>query len=117
MAQGENTAASAGAEEAVYMLNALWFKPDGGAEKYAEYARAAGPLVQRLGARVLDGFEPEEALIGEFDADLFFVVRYPSWEAFQALVEDPDYNERIRALREAALEKSLLIRCRRAPGF
>lgn len=98
------------------MLNALWFKPQGGAEKYSEYARAARPFVQRLGARVLDAFEPEQAL-GDFDADLFFVVRYPSWEAFQSLVEDPDYNKRVRPLREAALEKSLLIRCRRAPGF
>lgn len=31
------------ADEKVYMLNALWFKKDGGAEKYAEYAAAAGP--------------------------------------------------------------------------
>ena len=33
-------------DEKVYMLNVLWFKEDGGAKKYAEYATAAGPFVQ-----------------------------------------------------------------------
>ena len=32
----------------VSMLNALWFK-DGGAEAYAKYGEAAGPIVVALG--------------------------------------------------------------------
>ncbi len=31
------------------MLNALWFKPDGGAEKYQEYLAAAHPFMLRYG--------------------------------------------------------------------
>ncbi|MBW2696941.1 MAG: hypothetical protein JRE70_10750 [Deltaproteobacteria bacterium] len=53
------------AEEGVYMLNALWFKKDGGAGKYAEYVAAAAPFVEALGGQMLDGFAPDLALIGE----------------------------------------------------
>ena len=35
------------ADEKVYMLNVLWFKPDGGAQKCAEYAAAVTPYLQR----------------------------------------------------------------------
>ena len=53
------------ADEKVYMLNVLWFKKDGGAEKYAKYAAAAARFVQELGDSMLDGFAPDLALIGE----------------------------------------------------
>ncbi len=99
--------------EKVYMLNALWFKQDGGAEKYAEYAAAAAPIVAELGGRLVEGYVPESALIGEWDPDLFFVVEYPDWETFLRLPEHPGY-QRISHLREEALRDSLLIRCRRA---
>jgi uncharacterized protein (DUF1330 family) len=52
-------------------------------------------------------------MIGEFDADLFFVVEWPSWEVFQAFINDSEF-EAIRHLREEAITKSLLIRCCRA---
>ncbi len=96
----------------IFMLNALWFKPDGGATKYREYLRTAAPLLKRHGGRKLESYVPEESLIGTFDADLLFVVEWPSWEAFQAFVHDPDF-EAVRPLREAAITDSLLIRCRR----
>ncbi len=102
--------------EKVYMLNALWFKKDGGAGKYAEYARAAAPFVAKYGGRALDAFQPTQALIGEFDPDLFFVVEWPSWEAFQKLPQDPGYQP-IAHLREEAIENSLLIRCQAVPGI
>jgi uncharacterized protein (DUF1330 family) len=102
-------------DENVYMLNALWFKPEGGAEKYAQYAAAAGPFVAELGGKLIDGFTPEMSLIGEWDPDLFFIVEWPSWEAFTKLPENPGYLK-IAHLREESLEKSLLIRCRRAPA-
>ena len=60
--------------KSVCMLNVLWFKEDGGAEKYAQYAAAAAPFVKELGGRLIESYKPEEALIGDWDADLFFVV-------------------------------------------
>jgi uncharacterized protein (DUF1330 family) len=103
---------SAGRDERVYMLNVLWFQKDGGAAKYAQYAEAAGPFVAELGGRMLDGFTPKLALIGKWNPDLFFIVEWPTWEAFTKLPENPGYKK-IAHLREEALEDSLLIRCDR----
>ena len=100
-------------EEKVYMLNVLWFKKEGGAEKYAEYAAAAAPFVQELGGQLVESYSPEMALIGEWDPDLFFMVAWPNWETFMKLPENPEYLK-IAHLREEALEKSLLIKCQRA---
>ena len=96
----------------VYMLNVLWFKEDGGAEKYAEYAAAAQPFVSELGGRLVETYLPQQALIGEWDPDLFFVVEWPDWETFLKLPQDPGY-QKIAHLREEALVNSLLIRCKR----
>ncbi len=100
-------------EERVYMLNALWFKKDGGAEKYAEYAAAAAPFVAALGGRLMEGYEPQDSLIGNWDPDLFFITEWPSWEAFSKLPQDPGY-QKIAHLRAEALDDSLLIRCSKA---
>lgn len=102
-------------DDRIYMLNALWFKPDGGAERYAEYARAAGPLVARMGGRMVEAYKPDLALIGDWSPDLFFLVEWPDFESFSRLPVDPEYQA-IAHLREEALEKSLLIRCRRTSG-
>jgi len=99
-------------DEKVYMLNALWFRRDGGAEKYAAYATAAAPVVSRLGGRLVDSYAPDLALIGEWDPDVFFLVEWPSWQAFTTLATESAYLE-IAHLREEALERSLLIRCHR----
>jgi uncharacterized protein (DUF1330 family) len=98
--------------DSVCMLNVLWFKEDGGAEKYAEYAAAAAPFVEELGGRLLDSYTPEMALIGEWSPDLFFMVEWPDWETFLKLPENPEYLK-IAHLREEALRDSLLIRCKR----
>lgn len=99
-------------DEKVHMLNVLWFKPDGGAEKYAAYGGAAAPIVARLGGEMIDSYIPELAVIGEWDPDLFFIVEWPNWEAFLQLPQDPDY-QKIAHLRDEALSNSLLIRCKR----
>jgi uncharacterized protein (DUF1330 family) len=100
-------------DEKIYMLNALWFKPEGGRERYYDYMQAAGPYVAQYGGRKLDSFIPEESLIGTLDADLIFFVEYPSIQAFQDMIHDEDYKANALPLREAAIEKSLLIRCKR----
>ncbi len=96
---------------AIYMLNALWFKPNGGQEKYLEYGAAMTPLLEKAGAEIEHNYQPEESLIGEWDPDVFFVVKYPSKKYFDAMIGSPEYAK-IAELREEALEKSLLIRCK-----
>ncbi len=94
-----------------YMLNALWFKPDGGHEKYQEYMTAVTPLIKKYNAKVHSSFYvPQQALIGKFDADMIFFVKWPSWNAFNEFANDPDYQP-IMQIREDAIANSLLIRC------
>ena len=92
------------------MLNALWFKPDGGDAQYRKYLRAALPLIKQVGGRKLKSFVTDRAVIGEFDADLVFFIEYPNWDAFKEFANGPEYHK-IAFLRENALEKSILIRC------
>jgi len=103
-------------DEKVYMLNVLWFEPEGGAEKYAEYSAAAAPFVQKLGGRFVDGYVPEMAVIGDWKPDAIFAVEWPDWDAFTKLPQDPGYLA-IAHLREEAITDSLLIRCKRMPSL
>ncbi|GAA5315146.1 MAG: hypothetical protein AseanaTS_03500 [Candidatus Pelagadaptatus aseana] len=98
-------------DEPIYMLNALWLKKDGGAEKYLEYGAAARPLLAKAGAEVQENYAPEQSLIGDFDPDVFFMVRYPSMDAFKTMIGSPEY-QKILHLREEAIDNSLLIRCK-----
>ena len=98
-------------DESFYMFNALWFKEDGGAEKYNEYLQAAGPFVAKHGGISDKSYVPEQAIIGEFDADLVFLVKWPNLAAFTGLIQDPGYQA-ISHLREEAIADSLLIRLR-----
>jgi uncharacterized protein (DUF1330 family) len=100
--------------EPFYMFNALWFREDGGAQRYSEYLQAAGPFVSKHGGTANESYVPEQALIGEFDADLVFLVEWPSEEAFSNMVQDPGYQA-IAHLREEAIVNSLLIRFRKLP--
>lgn len=109
--EAQVTDEASNADERVYMLNVLWFKEDGGAEKYAEYIEATAPFAAKHGGKTTSAYIPEVAIIGEFDADLFFVVEWPNNEAFLGLVQDPDY-QKISHLREEAIRDSLLIRCK-----
>lgn len=99
-------------EKPFYMLNALWYKPEGGQEKYLEYLKAAGPIMLKHGGEKLPSFIPEKALIGKFDADLVFFVKWPSKKVFNEFVSDPEYKK-IMHLREEAIDNSLLIMCNR----
>lgn len=99
-------------DEKFYMLNVLWFKPDGGREKYGQYMAGAAPIVARFGGRPLPAFKPEKAVIGKFDADMIFFVEWPSWDVFKQFTADPEY-QKVVGLREEAITDSLLIRCSR----
>jgi uncharacterized protein (DUF1330 family) len=95
------------AEGPVVMLNLLAFKPDGGAERYAEYAEAVAPLLERVGGRVLFAGAAGEAVIGETGWDVIALAEYPTRQAFIDMVDSPEYLA-IAHLRAEALERSEL---------
>lgn len=97
-------------DKPIYMLNVLWFKKEGGAEKYRQYLKAAQSLLSGLGVKLDGNYVPEESLIGDWNPDVFFMVEYPSQAAFESLIKNPEYRK-IMHLREEALDNSLLIRC------
>ena len=93
------------------MFNALWFRPDGGAERYGEYGAAVMPILADVGAELLFPFlRVDRALEGGLDPDLVGFVRYPSWDAFNAMWRSDAYQA-IAHLREEAITKAILTRC------
>jgi uncharacterized protein (DUF1330 family) len=125
-AQAGAFAATATAEEPVFMLNLLRFKDraDGidaddaitGAEAYARYAANTAKHLERVGASIVWAGACDTALIGpgEEEWDVAAVVRYPSRAAFLEMVGDEDYLAGARH-RTAALADSRLIPCAAAP--
>jgi len=107
---GSESKVTASDDERFFMFNALWFKPDGGAEKYSEYLKAAGPFAAKHGAKRDGAYVPQANIIGKFDADLMFFVEWPTEKSFAEFLQDPGYQA-IRHLREEAIRDSLLIRC------
>lgn len=95
-----------------YVMHALWFKPEGGEDKYFEYYRAIAPLLKEVGARKLKSMAPEREIIGSFDADLIYFVEFPSWDAFKEFANSSE-NHRVAHLREEALADSIMISCSR----
>jgi len=92
------------------MLNLLRYA-EGGRELYAQYAAAlTDTFLPRYGGEVLYAGEGSTALVAESgqDWDAVLLVRYPSRQAFSAMVADPEYQQvtelRTRALTEAVLQ-------------
>jgi len=115
--QAQSFASTANGAEPVFMLNLLRFNEGSGAEAYMRYAAATREHLARVGGELLWAGSCDEALIGpqarEWDAAA--IVRYPSREAFLAMVADPGYLE-IAADRRAGLADSRLIPCAGAPA-
>jgi uncharacterized protein (DUF1330 family) len=107
-------------DEPVMMLNLVRFREkaayeDGreatGAEAYAAYGKASGPVFRRVGGEIVWRGKPELMLIGPRDKqwDMIFVARYPTASAFLEMVTDPDYRLAVKH-RQAAVKDSRLIR-------
>jgi uncharacterized protein (DUF1330 family) len=94
-------------EGPVFMLNLLEFRPDGGAERYAEYGEAVAPLLARVGGKPIFAGRTAESLIGEGEWDLMVLVSYPTRQAFLDMTSSPDYQG-IEHLRTEALVRSEL---------
>jgi uncharacterized protein (DUF1330 family) len=91
----------------VVMLNLLRFRPDGGQERYAEYATAVAPLLEGVGGRIVFAGETAAPLLGEERWDLVALVEYPTRQAFLEMVSSPEYDA-IGHLRTEALKRGEL---------
>lgn len=95
----------------VVMLNLLRFHPDGGRERYREYARAVGErFLPAVGGEVVFHGSAAAAPLVPDDAgdwDEVLLVRYPSRSAFLQMLADPGYQE-VTELRTAALADAVL---------
>lgn len=82
-----------------------------GAQAYAHYGAASGPVLRRVGGEIIwrGGFEV--SLIGADDErwDTMFIAYYPTAGAFLAMVTDPEYKSAV-VHRQAAVMNSRLIR-------
>jgi uncharacterized protein (DUF1330 family) len=91
----------------VVMLNLLRFKPDGGAELYAEYGAAVTPMVEAAGGRVVFAGAPATALLGAGRWDLVALVEYPTRQAFLDMIASEEYRAVGHLRTEALLEGEL----------
>ena len=73
----------------------------------AEYRKGAGPIVRRHGGELLGRSNAPECLYGD-KVDSVVVFRFPSREAVEGWLTDPDYQP-LKALRDRAVDMSLLI--------
>ena len=107
-------------DEPVMMLNLLRFREkaayeDGreatGAEAYAAYSKASGPIFRRVGGEIIWRGDPAVVVIGPKDEywDEIFIARYLTASAFLEMVTDPEYRVAVKH-RQAAVEDSRLIR-------
>lgn len=92
----------------VVMLNLLRFRPDGRAS-YDRYAREIVPHLERVGGSVVYAGDAGTSLVPADGSgwDAVLLVRYPSRQAFCAMVADEAY-QRITHLRTEALEEAVL---------
>jgi uncharacterized protein (DUF1330 family) len=86
----------------VVMLNLLRFKPDGGAERYAEYGAAVTPMVEARGGRVVWAGSAATALLGKGSWDMVALVEYPTRQAFLDMIGSEEYQA-VGHLRTEAL--------------
>jgi len=99
-----------GEDTRAFMLNAVWFKSNGGESRYRDYLKKVSPLIHKVGGRKLKSFVADRQLVGEFDADLLFFIEYPNWQAFKDFANSAEYHK-LAYIREEALEKQILVRC------
>jgi uncharacterized protein (DUF1330 family) len=92
----------------IHMLNMLKFRPDGGAEKYAEYMAHTQPLLEARGGKMIYHGKPKATVIGDEDWDLIFIIHYPDRAAFLDMIQSTEYQQGA-PLRSDALEDSRLI--------
>lgn len=88
-----------------------------GAEAYANYGRLSGPVLTRVGGRIVWRGKMEQMLIGPQEKawDVCFIAEYPDPEAFASMIKDPEYQIAV-VHRQASVLDSRLIRMAPSPG-
>lgn len=90
----------------VYEIAALWVRPEKRTQLQG-YFKQAMPLAMKHGARPLAGFMLARASIGGFDPTQLGMAEWPSEEAFEAFLNDPEAKA-LFPLRDSALIKMLV---------
>jgi uncharacterized protein (DUF1330 family) len=96
----------------VVMLNLLKYRA-GGEQSYRAYSAALKDYLPSIGAEVLYAGDCSTVLVAQagWDWDAVLIVRYPSRQAFSAMVRDPAYQAvthlRTEALTEAVLQATV----------
>ena len=97
-------------EGPIAMLNLLRMKPGVNPDEFiAELASLNAPIVERVKAEYLYGGKAGPDLVSGDYWDLAFLVKYPSFSAFRALVSDPEWIESAGKLRERSLAEAQLV--------
>ena len=81
-----------------------------GADAYKTYGKESGPIFAGVGGEIIWRGTPKAMMIGPTDEDwdVAFIARYPSLNAFLAMVMDPAYQA-IVFHRQAAVADSRLL--------
>lgn len=93
----------------VVMLNLLRYKPDGGRERYGEYAVAVVPFLRAVGGEIVYAGDCQTAAVAPSGHawDAILLIRYPSRQAFLDMVFNPEYQA-ITHLRTEGLDEAVL---------
>jgi uncharacterized protein (DUF1330 family) len=90
-------------QDKVYEFAALWVKPSK-EKQLAEYFNQAFPIAMQHGVRPVINFTPESSYAGDFKPVMFFVNEWPSLEAFNQFINDPQ-EKKLIPQRDEALER------------
>jgi hypothetical protein len=95
-------------EGPIITLNLVRFRRDGGREKFDDYARISGPLLEKARADLLflgNAGPLVAGRAGDEEWDLVAVVRFANIDRFLAMITDPTYQIEGRRLRDESLER------------
>lgn len=86
----------------------LRFKPDGGRETYARYAKAVTPEIQKVGGEIILSVDARIPVVSSKLWDHFTLIKYPSLDAYETMFRTDDFIA-AGSLRRAALEDMISV--------
>ncbi len=106
------------ADQAITMVNIIKFRDqteagnESGKAAYARYISNVGPLIEKAGAKMIWRGNVAQTVIGDAEgqADVIFLVEYPSVQQFLDMINSPEYQI-IGKDRSIALVYGGLIAC------
>ena len=92
----------------VQVVASLSINPDE-PEAVDAYFGVAMPLIEKVGAKVLQKIEVGEAVIGEQPSELVMLVEYPDYESIERVFESIEYQAIIPTREKAFLKYNVRI--------